>query len=382
MLITFFTIFAAFSFSFSATALESPESPRKGRHKAQAAISYFNSTGNFADDSQSESLANGGSFSNIQTDLGYAYDLAPDWRVGGGFSYAMADSDDGRFQRSDSGLNEAHLMGQKWYDLGRFELAPQLEAYMSFVEVDAVNGDAVLYGEGAMRVRAGAWIGAPMKGYRPYGYLGFEYRDGGRSSLLPYEAGIKARFGEWWAQGSARGVMSVTDDNDTANPLVRNLYLQVVNGGSFKYYSVNPSYTEVTVAAGRNWGQWGFFGEAALTVLGTNAADGFTITAGVSYSPSFGDGRAGEEFNDRMAPIEEKTFDIKNDKYDHSLFEGDSKVNPEDRDYSPPPEPPPAPKKTKSVDVQLKVIKKKKARKSSKSLDKILNEAEKSLEGN
>ena len=383
MLITFLAIFAV----FSARAHESPEAPRQGRHKLQAELSYFQTDGNFADDGAREGLLNGGSLQGFLTDFSYAYDLAPDWRLFAGFNVAMNESSDGTFTRSNSGLDEAYVGAQKWYDVGRLEWAPEVVATLSFVETDMASGDEVLLGDGANRGRVGAWVLAPMKGYRPYGYLGFEYRDHGLSARLPYEGGIKVYLGDWWAQGAVRGVQSVIDDDDAGNALPRDLYLQIVDGGSFKYYSVNPSYTEVAVDAGWRSGAWGAYAGAAMTVLGTSAADGFTVSAGVSYAfggaAKRGGGEPAFERDEPLPPSEE--FNIKGEKYDHSLFEGDSKTSVPEDGYAPPEPPPAAPKAgkpTKPVDVQveLRPVKKKRKKKPAKSLDKMLNDAEKSLE--
>ena len=73
--------------------------------------------------------------------------------------------------------------------------------------------------------------------FQPFAFAGYEYRDGGRSALLPYSVGLHFRPNQWWIQAEYRGFTSISDDgdSDSNSRLLRTRYSNLVNGGSFRY---------------------------------------------------------------------------------------------------------------------------------------------------
>lgn len=369
---------------------ESPNPPRAGRWEGRATYSYYSTESNFSSTGAS-ALVRNGSLTQMQGDFAAIYDWQPDWRFSGGFNVAWVESDDGLYTRSNSGMNEAFVSVQKWYESGPFDIAPQGDFVFPFWRPDE-GSDEALIGEGAMRIRGGAWGFWPLGTYKPFAYLGFEYRDGGRAFLLPYEAGIKFKLPRFWIQASFRGYESVVDDADSDNQAIRENYLKTVNGGSLRFYSVNPSGSEVAAEAGTQFGAWGLYGGFAISVNGNNSADGWLAHAGISWSPVV-----------VRSKKDDDGFSIRKERYDEGLFENEKNATPEfveDPDFKEPVRqrpvepvddptvpPPPAAVPSKPVEMQLELRrvppkKKKKPapRKRNKNIDKMMNDAESALE--
>lgn len=353
--------------------------------------SYFSSTANYSDDGSSTDLANGGDFTSVMGDFIFSYDWKPDWRFYGGATAGYVETSDGNFTRSNSGLNEIVAGAQNWYDVGSFDLGVQGDFVYPFFKIDE-NSDEAFMGEGAMRIRTGAWAIYPMGPLKPFGYLGFEYRDGGRSFLLPYSVGMKYTLGKIWVQGEFRGYESVVDDADTDNRADRDVILSNVNGGSYRFYSINPAVSEIAAEVGIRLGSITLLGGVAMTVIGSSSADGWTAMAGFAYSPSIGP----------REKVIEDDFKIRSERYDESVFQPEEPVLREEpaptapaplAPQNTPPPPPTKPRKSpkqqamddaQDVEMQIELqqipAKKKKKKKKSKNVDKLLNDVEKSLE--
>jgi len=368
---------------------ESPNPPRAGRYEARGTFSYYTTDTNYTSTGASALVGNG-SFTNMAGEAAFIYDWQPDWRFSGGLNFSWVESDDSNFVRNNSGVNEVFVSGQKWYEMGPFDIVPQGDFVFPLWRASD-SSDEALIGEGAMRLRGGSWLFWPQGTYKPFGYLGFEYRDGGRSFLLPYSLGVKFKVSQFWIQGEYRGSESIVDDADSDNEVIRENFLNRVNAGSMRFYSINPSSSEVAFGGGTQFGPWGIFAGFAITVNGNNAADGWTGYGGLSYSPAvITPGRHDDGFNIRRERYDETLFNEQRQDSEEPQFIED----PDFKEAAPTPSrkrqqrPPPAITPSQPVDIQLELRrvppKKKKsppkAPKRDKNLDKMMNEAEKALE--
>lgn len=366
MLMLFIAFFGLSSFA------ESPNPPRAGRFETRATYSYFTSEENYSS-SNNGVLLKDGSFTNMLGELSAIYDWQPDWRFygGGNFSWVEADNNTDNFEQS--GANEIFLGAQKWYESGPFDIAPQVDFIFPLWRVDESANEALI-GEGAMRLRGGAWLFWPQLAFKPFGYLGFEYRDEGRAFLMPYSAGLKVKVPYFWVQGEFRGYQTFVKDADSSNEVVREDYLNRVNAGSMRYYPINPSVAEAAVEGGTQFGSVGIFGGFAISVFGDNAADGWTAYGGLSFTPQI-------ERAAKPRETTQETFTVPKESYDESLFKGEVRVPPP-APKPPPPKPPPPVAPSKPVDLQLELrrVPPKKKKTNSKKMNKMMNEAEKALE--
>ena len=265
---------------------EMPESPKGLDYRIDANGTYYNSSVNWKTGGGStQDLLNGGYFTDFIGQVTYAQDLDKFRRIYGGFTYSSTESYDGTITRTNSGFNELLAGGQYWYRFSGYRLVPAADLVYPLVRVDR-EADDVLLGEGAIKAKFGSWVLFPNGRWVPFGYLGYEYRDEGRSHALPYSVGIKWKMAPpLWAQFEYRGYERLFANADSENRNVRDAFLQKVNGGSYRYYSINPSYSEFNVEAGYSFGPVSIYGGFAISINGSSAADGWMGMAGIAYSP-------------------------------------------------------------------------------------------------
>lgn len=307
MLIFFLLPFFASLFTISAHA-EAPRVPREGTWETRFTLSYFDTTENFTS-SGKQSLLNRGEYTNLLGDFRFTYDWQPDWRFYSSINMARADSS----LASNTGVNEIMFGAQKWMEAGPVDIAPEAEFVYPLWRVNE-DSESPLLGEGAMRLKAGSWAFYPMGQVKPFVYAGFEYRDEGRAKVIPYSLGVKGRVQRFWLQGEVRGYERIIDDEDAGNN-VRKIetatFLQDANSGSMRYYSINPSYSEIAVEGGTRFGDWGVFAGFAYSVNGQNTAAGWTGWGGLTFSP-----KAMHRPNDKR----DETFDPRGERYDENVF--------------------------------------------------------------
>lgn len=306
---------AVFAISFECFA-QAPSAPRENRYEIRGEFSYFTSESNYGSGAQ---VPDDGSFTNALTSTQVLFDLNPDLRLYGGAVYGWTEADDGYESRTHSGFSEVSLGTQYWFRLPLVYLVPQGDFTAPTFRVDEYSDDPLI-GEGAMKVRAGGWAIFRLGLVRPFVYAGFEYRDEGRSHLLPYRVGLQFKQKMFWLQGEYRGHQTVMDDENSDLRQDRDLYLHQVNGGSYRYYAINPSVGEGAVEAGLQVGSFGVKAGFAMTATGDNAAEGWTALVGVSFSPT-------------PAPVERREdegFEFKTEDYDKSLFKETDELSPND----------------------------------------------------
>jgi hypothetical protein len=321
-MLTLFFLLEAVLFSHSAQAQLLPP-PAPGEYQLRGEFSYFDTHINFGDDGSKATLADGASL-NTMMGLGeFIFDWTEHLRLRAGLTGGQTEAhrleapNNVLERHTNVGLSEIWAGGEYWYHLAPFDLVPAVEVYYPLFRVDTASGDPLL-GEGATRVRGGAWLVLDWGGdFRPFGYLGYEFRDEGRSALLPYHGGI-----QWlteagtWAQIELRGYQKLTDDSNSDAGEERSEYLTRVQGGSERFYSLNPSLHEVAVLAGTHFGQMGVYGGVSYAYMGKNNAEGVTYTVGVSFDGSF--------FTPTPQPEViryENKFEVKQETYDPSLFQ-------------------------------------------------------------
>lgn len=369
---------------------EVPDAPRQGRTRTDASFSYFTSSANYKSGGGTiEDLPNGGEYSLGQLRAALAHDLSSELRFWAGLNAGFTTTNNGAEERTNSGLSEILGGAQYWVKMYRWRLVGQGDLFYPIFRVDE-GSDQALVGEGAMRIRGGAWGIIPWGDLEPFVYLGVEYRDDGRSHLLPYAAGAKYRFGAWWVQGELRGFESLTDDENAGDTLARETFLNRVQGGSYKLYSVNPAQSEIAAEAGFDVDGFLVYGGISMVVNGSNTADGLTFMVGLGYTPDGTDYRRARKITPEE--IETPARGDRNEDY----FQNADPTIPPRQEYRPEPEeeerqepPPPPPPSRKSdplpeVILQKKPVKKKKPPKPilrpNPKTDRMMKDIEKELE--
>lgn len=351
MLTLYFKSIAMLLIAVSAYA-ERPLAPRDRVYTLGVETAYFNSSANYLTSGEARDLAPGASFQNAEGEINAAYEMGKQWRFWTALGVGHSESNDGVVSRTHTGLNDLRLGSQYWFKVPYFFIVPQVQASYPLWRVDEAS-NAPLLGDGSALAEAGGWAIWRLKILQPFAYGGYAYRDSGRSALLKYSIGAYTRPGRWWILAAYQGLTSVSHDSDDQNRALRDVFLNRVDGGSSHFASVNPTLNEGLLQFGYYLGR-GFKvnGSYAMTVNGNDAAQGWTATAGFSYSARL-KVRAPERLDDRDQDGDQDSSDFKpqSEKYDESLFRDE-----------------------KSGAKVLKRVRK------TPSVDKLLNETQKQLE--
>ncbi|MGZ3722208.1 MAG: hypothetical protein ACXVA9_04710 [Bdellovibrionales bacterium] len=300
--------------------------PVEGQYEAKGEFQYLTTSANYpSGGGSSSSLLFGGKLTRMLGVAEVTYDFSPAIRFWGGFSGGQTTTDNYNAAASVfstvmqtktlSGMSEGWLGGQWWTEYQKLDIVPQVDFVFPFSRANTNSPDPLL-GEGAIRFQAGSWVMLPMNEFTPFGYLGFAYRDEGRSSLLPYNAGL--RFGHpetWWIQAEVRGFQSITDDSNSGNRAVRDAYLINVDGGSYEFDAINPSRTDIAAMAGARFNQIGIYGGFSKSLVGRNSADDWEIRAGFTFT--------GAIFAKAKRSDVPDGFSAPQEKYDDTIFQND-----------------------------------------------------------
>lgn len=349
--------------------------PVAGQYEAKGEFDYTTTSANYPSAGGSSlGLAAGAKLTRMLGVGEINYDYNSFLRFWGGFSGGQTQANviTGVFPsivtdtHTNSGMNEGWLGGQWWTEFESFDVVPQVDLVYPFFRIGGAAVDPLL-GEGAMRLQAGSWIMLPFGNLTPFVYGGYAYRDEGRSSLFPYNVGL--RYGErrnWWVQGEFRGYQTITDDSNAGNRGPREVILSHTDGGSYEFYSINPSRGEIAASGGFRYESFSVYGGASMSVFGRSSSDGWTAFAGVTFSG----------FYPKKAPREEQnSFSEKAEKYDQQMFQEPQPLTPDPVIEDTPPPPPPR-KKTKSA------TPKKHKDEPMPNVEMLMKDTEKSLDKN
>lgn len=223
-----------------AQALPRPEIDPENSSRIFVESSYDTTTANYdTDGSGYVALGNGRSYKVFQGRLGGEHWLTEDFSVFAQIGGARSESNDGNFTRTNTSATD--LMGGLRYVFGRtpFPVLAEISLAYPFNRVDEYTDDT-LTGEGTMKIDSAIWVEFWLSSFRPYGRLGFLYQDGGRSS--PAEVLLGAAFDpEGFSIGSEFYYSkTLLEDEFTDTRVRRDTVTTRVDGGSWKYYSVNP----------------------------------------------------------------------------------------------------------------------------------------------
>jgi hypothetical protein len=251
---------------------------------------YFYSEANYDNGGNHSSLTSGNHYQLIDTSLQTRY-MRKDSSFFGAINIGNAEAKDSVSTRSNSVINWA-LAG---YDFVAYsdavDLVPEFTIQIPFERVDP-SSDSTLTSEGVWQATGRLIAQKNMDWWRLYGWLGLQYRGEGRSYLLPWGVGLHWQLEKVLLGVELFGYQSITDDKDTGNnATVRNAFLNTVDAGSYKFYSVNPSVVDSQVYL--TWlvnREWSLQVNGGTTLAGANMAEGFHVGGFVRMSFDMTDG--------------------------------------------------------------------------------------------
>lgn len=309
---------------------------KAGRASVSLENEYFWTTKNYDKDGNSVDFPDDDKFNEFKSRIIGEYILDGQWSLSGGMNFTYSQSHSLDVDRSNSRLTDAYVKAQYLLSWPQVRLIPEASSLFAFGKIDP-NTDEVLTDEGVNVFTVGTWVIFPVARVKVYGYIGYQQRTDGRSALMPWNLGVSYRLTRWTFSGELNGYQSITDDEDTNNRGVRETLNSLVNGGSLRYYAVNPNLMQGQLRVDfQPYREFSFYGGLAQTVGGESTAAGTTALAGFTYFLDTGaehdslgpKGRKNRKKDQEFIPAVEED-------YDESLFE------PEEGDES---RPAPSPK--------------------------------------
>jgi hypothetical protein len=284
----FFVSFAALLFAQQSLAYNPYQVFEKDRIDVSTSVNYFKSESNFNSDGDRQDLTSGNYFQNIEITPTVRWEYIENIGFITGLNIGVAESSDPLLTRKNSIVNR--------FDLGAdylFSSSDIHETYLRFIyshalERASLSTDAVSTSDGVNEIKPEIITRFNFSNFYPYIQGGVNYRSDGLSLLMTYAAGFELRFAEIGLGAAALGRFSIQDDEYTNSASIRDNFNNRVNGGSKKYFSINPNSTDVELSATYAANQDLLFKLfAGYTLIGSNSAAGYN--AGFSINLSFDD---------------------------------------------------------------------------------------------
>jgi hypothetical protein len=210
----------------------------------------YYTTENFDLNSKVNGLSSSNSFLLLDIPFGIRYAISPTWSFDGELkaSYAQSKSADtiNGGDRTNSEVHQARFSTDFLIETKGFDLIPEFEIVYPFNKISSTT-DSVMVGEGARSLIGKLNLQTEFSSLDFFSYLGYEMRDSGRSNLLPWSVGLG-----WNSNGSLLGArifgfQSMSEDSDKNQRITREALNDKVNGGSLKFYSIDPSIVSAEV---------------------------------------------------------------------------------------------------------------------------------------
>lgn len=306
-----------------------------GQWAFDATAYYLRTNSNFANDGSKADFAQSNYFQVLDTQLGTRWGLSEQLNLYAYGNIGSAESKGVDATRSNSTFNRVIMGGELLIDVGGFQLVPEFDVNYNLEKVSNTQ-DVAINSDGSNAFTGRLNVQLDFSGFLVFGYAGFTYRDNGRSNLVPWGVNAEYAAEQFHVGGEIFGFQSITDDKDkgTTNEALRTAVLARVNGGSARYYSINPSVIDSNVymkfAVNRKWNLWA---GAGMTFAGSNYSNGFHFEGGVRYILG---GEADESYYRRQEEIEKISTDRKVEK-----FREDTSDGVDQRMFRPTPTPPP-----------------------------------------
>ena len=301
----------------------------------------FNTKSNYNSKGNEQDLLTNQSYKLMSGRVWASMDWNEQMRVYASTAFAQATSSNAfnTGEQTGSGLTDAEVKAywesgfRPWFfrPFGRFAFP---------VQRVGLNTRTPIYGEGAMEFEGGARIGYDWKGFTPYFQASLRYMDEGRATLLPWSAGAQYQYKAFLAGLELYGQEVLKKDSKSNDPRDKQTVVDWSNGGSYKFYYIDPAYYEVRGYVGAD-----IMDRVILrvgmgqTLLGKNSAAGQTYLASLEF-------RFGEE---RPDPRQDR-FEAAPEAYDQKLFQEEITPNPR------------APKRSNSLDKEFDKVSEEPAR--------------------
>lgn len=248
-----------------------------------AGVSYFESTSNFNSSGNKVNLLSTNKYTLIDSVLESRYVFPGAWSVSAAAGVSNAESKNTDFVRTNSVLNMVSVGADYMVYRGFMDLIPEFTFKYSLDPISTTQ-DTVMTNEGVMELTAMLRAQNNYSWFSYYLGAGYSYR-AERSGLLPWNVGAGIKWGHQSFIGAElSGFQTISDDGDKGTlESARYALIQRVNGGSYKFYSVNPSAIQAGVNLDVAFSRAFIIKSSFTTAMsGQNYANGMTISLGLT----------------------------------------------------------------------------------------------------
>ncbi len=294
----------------------------QARWKLVSSLDYEKSDGNYNSSGEPQRLPNGGSFTSSVFDNQLVYDPGEDMayftNVGVAYSESIGLGD----ARTNSNLTYVKLGSDFYLDRSSTESGFRGTFKIPTQRVSSQT-DAVLLDEGDMSVRGDFFYRAPFSSFVWNSLVGIEYRDEGRAGLFHYQLGLCNNSKVFQLGADLIGFLTASEDQYTSTPSKRQEITRRVDGGSQKYYAVNPDQLRAKFWT-KYWLDMNLKAGAAIVtdVMGKNSSAGLGFLATLEFEF----GRIGRPYKRHRTGDEDANFTVDTDDgVDQRIFDSDSR---------------------------------------------------------
>jgi hypothetical protein len=257
---------------------------------------FYKTTANFDSNGEKVDLAFENSYQIIDVNPQLRWGMFRDFGVRVGSNIATAESVDPIDTRGNSSFNRLEFGADyQLFNLENFQTILDFE-YSHPLEKISETQDDVLNGNGASEIKPTLILRGDFGSFYPYVYVGGNIRSEGLSALATYGGGGEFRFSELGFGAALDGFSSVKDDDFTNTASRRNIVTTRVNGGSKKYYSINPNSLAAEIFltfAMTDFIKFKAYGGA--DVIGSNYSQGFFAGTALTLTLNYGNNDHSEE---------------------------------------------------------------------------------------
>lgn len=270
---------------------------------------YYSNSGGIAD------LPYGGSYQLIDLEPTLRWMTSSRFAVYSLMNFSMAESHgynavDGAYKKTNTTLSRLGMGAEYLLYDGAIEIIPELRINYP-LETYSLTDNSVMNQEGAMDLLGQFTFQMDWRSFKPFTSIGIDYRDQGRSMLMPWGLGAEYKFLKSALGGELSGFTTIGDDENASNNTNRRLQSLNVNGGSFRFGAVNPMAVNASV--------WFRFRLGALmaktylisTVAGGNYAAGNEVGILLRYMVDLNkksNPHSPNEFNPQSMPDDHNEF--------------------------------------------------------------------------
>lgn len=232
---------------FSLNSEASPQGYRPGYLLMEVKGDIYRTNANYDrfQGGKQSNLSGDNYYANQQYILGIRYDFNDMISAFSSMGLGFAEAQDAFTKRSRTTATDFTLGGDvKLFSTGILSAVAEIKGSLPFNRQDHTIID-VTTGEGAATVQGGMYLAGDFNWTLVYAYLGVRYQDEGRALLMPWAVHGDFYLGDFIFAGEVSGYSAMTDDDYTKNQAYKNTYNDVRNGGSWRYYAVNPTLIDV-----------------------------------------------------------------------------------------------------------------------------------------